>query len=305
MHQSTIAFTTPADAPRWQRWLLYSPLARILIFVALFLLLGIVAGVAFHWVTLDKTTAPLQHALSRFGGGALLPLLAYVILVKAVEKRRIRELRPASIIPKGLLGIVLGLVLFSAVVGVMYLLGSYHVIGTNPDAKWLPALLVVGLGAGIGEEILFRGVLFRMIEEGLGTWWALAISALFFGAVHISNPGATLWSSVAIALEAGLLFGMLYHVTRSLPICMGLHAAWNFAQGTIYGIPVSGTDADGWLVSTRTGPDWLSGGIFGAEASVVALALCMVATVALIVVAVKRQSVVPFLPGRRRADRVT
>ncbi|MGP1664743.1 MAG: lysostaphin resistance A-like protein, partial [Rhodanobacter sp.] len=81
------------------------------------------------------------------------------------------------------------------------------------------------------------------------------ISALFFGFVHMGNPGATLWSSVAIALEAGLLFGMLYHVTRSLPVCMGVHAAWNFAQGTIYGIPVSGTKADGWLVSTHSGPD--------------------------------------------------
>ena len=67
-------------------------------------------------------------------------------------------------------------------------------------------------------------MLFRIVEEGLGTWWALAISALLFGAIHIANPGATLWSSAAIAIEAGLLFGLLYHVTRSLPLCMGVHA---------------------------------------------------------------------------------
>jgi len=152
---------------------------------------------------------------------------------------------------------------------------------------------VVGLGAGIGEEIMFRGVLFRIVEEGLGTWWALAISALLFGALHIANPGATLWSSAAIAIEAGLLFGLLYHVTRSLAICMGVHAAWNFAQGTIYGIPVSGARADGWLVSTRSGPDWLSGGVFGAEASVVALGLCTLCSLGLLVVALRRGSIVP------------
>lgn len=188
--------------------------------------------------------------------------------------------------------------LFSAVVGVLYLLGSYRVTGTNPYAQWLPALLMAGLGAGIGEEIICRGVLFRIVEEGLGSWWALLVSALFFGAVHIGNPGATLWSSAAIAIEAGLLFGMLYHVTRSLPACMGLHAAWNFAQGTIYGIPVSGTRADGWLVSARSGPDWLSGGAFGAEASVIALALCSLCTIGLLVVARRRGSIVP--PSWRR-----
>ncbi|MGN6383435.1 MAG: CPBP family glutamic-type intramembrane protease, partial [Dyella sp.] len=104
--------------------------------------------------------------------------------------------------------------------------------------------------------------------------------------------------SAAIAIEAGLLFGMLYHVTRSLPLCMGVHAAWNFAQGTIYGIPVSGMAVDGWLVSSRSGPDWLSGDVFGAEASVVALTLCTLCTLALFVIASRRGSIVA--PSWRR-----
>ena len=206
----------------------------------------------------------------------------------------------ALVIGTNAAGTAAGLLLFSAVVGVLYLLGSYHVTGTNPDAPWVPALLMVGLGAGIGEEIICRGVLFRIVEEGLGSWWALVVSVLSFGAAHIANPGATLWSSAAIAIEAGLLFGMIYHLTRSLPLCMGLHAAWNFAQGTIYGIPVSGTPADGWLVSTRSGPDWLSGGVVGAEASVVALGLCSLCTLGLLVVALRRGSIVPFRPRARR-----
>jgi membrane protease YdiL (CAAX protease family) len=209
-----------------------------------------------------------------------------------------RELSPRDIPTFGVAGFVTGAVLFSVVVGVLWLAGSYHVIGTDPQLDWLPGVLVAGVGAGIGEEIIARGVIFRIVEEGLGTWWALLISAAFFGAAHIFNPGATLWSSAAIAIEAGLLLAMIYHVTRSLWACIGLHAAWNIMQGTVYGIPVSGGASKGWLVSSRTGPDWLSGGVFGAEASVVALAACSLLTLALLIVALRRGSIVA--PAWRR-----
>jgi membrane protease YdiL (CAAX protease family) len=298
MHDTSIAFVTPATAPAWKRWLLFSPLARIVIFVLMIMALMFGMGALLHVPGWGDKDAPTDlHALAQFLMRAIPALLAYLLLVKLVERRRVTELAPRRLLPDGFAGLLGGLLLFSAVVGVLYVLGSYHIIGFNPHADWLSGMLMVGLGAGIGEEIIYRGVLFRIVEEGLGTWIALIISALFFGVAHIFNPGATLWSSAAIAIEAGLLFGLLYHVTRSLYLCMGVHAAWNFAQGTIYGIPVSGVKADGWLVSTRTGPDWLSGGIFGAEASVIALALCLLGSCALLVLALRRRSIVPALVG--------
>jgi membrane protease YdiL (CAAX protease family) len=299
MQQKTLAFSTPTAAPAWQRWLLFSPLARIAIFVAWLVGLMVMVQFGFFALGLGKDTPMLQQDLAQFVVRALVPLAAYLILVKQIERRALVELAPRTLLPQGLLGVLVGLILFSAIVAILWLVGSYHVTGTQADVPWLGALLVVGLGAGIGEEIIFRGALFRIVEEGLGTWWALAISALLFGAIHIGNPGATLWSSAAIAIEAGLLFGLLYHVARSLPLCMGVHAAWNFAQGTIYGIPVSGSTAKGWLVSRRSGPDWLSGGVFGAEASVVALAACTLCSLGLIAFALRRGSIVPPFWRRR------
>ena len=294
---SPLAYVTPATAPSWKRWLIFSPLARIAIFLALFIVLNRSSSALLHVLMLGTAKTPMASALGYLAVVLLPVILTYAFLVRVVERRKPEELALRRW-PDALLGVLAGSLLFSSVVGVLWLLGSYHVIGFNPHADWLPPLLFAGIGAGIAEEIMFRGVLFRATEEGLGTWAALLVSALFFGFAHAANPGATAWSSSAIAIEAGLLFGLLYHVTRSLPICMGLHAAWNFCQGTVYGIPVSGLKADGWLVSSRTGPDWLSGGVFGAEASVVALTLCSLCSIALLIVALKRHTLVP--PSWRR-----
>jgi membrane protease YdiL (CAAX protease family) len=299
------AFVVPASASSWQRWVLYSSVARVAIFVALFVP-GVIAMThiarAVGWV---HTAPPLQYGLGQFFGRVVPALVAYLLLTRFVERRRPVELLSRRTWLQALTGVGTGTLLFSSIVGVLWLLGSYHVVGFNPHANWVTALLMAGLGAGIGEEIMFRGVLFRVVEEGAGSWVALAVSALFFGAVHLGNPNATLWSSLAIAIEAGLLFGVIFMVTRSLPICMGLHAAWNFCQGTVYGIPVSGLKADGWLVSTRSGPNWLTGGDFGAEASVIALLLCSALTLALLSMALKRNYVVsPAWTRRARSTDV-
>lgn len=289
MHGYRLAFVTPTEAPRWQRWLVFSPVARLVFFIALMVAASTLFGLLPH----GPADSPIAKGLREFGFRAIDPLLAYLAMVKLIERRPVRELALRRLASEVGLGLAAGALLFSAIVGALWLLGSYAIVGTNPEAHWLLAALTVGLGAGIGEEIMFRGVLYRLVEEGLGTWAALLVSALFFGAVHLNNPGATLWAGLAIAIEAGILFGLLYLVTRSLWICMGLHAAWNFMQGTVYGIPVSGTKADGWLVSTRSGPDWLSGGVFGAEASVIALVLCSLVSAMLLAVALRRGLIVP------------
>lgn len=288
-----IAFSTPMDAAPWQRWLVYSPLARIAIFSVVAAGLAFLAQLAFIGLGWSANAAPLHRRATGYFLSLVLPTLAaYSFLVLSIERRRPAELAWHKLLPHGALGVATGVLLISAVVGVLWLSGSYRLVGTDPDAPWVTALLVVGLASAIAEELVFRGILFRITEEGLGTWAALAVSALLFGVLHFANNGATAWSSMAIAFEAGLFLGLIYHVTRSLPLCMGVHLGWNFAQGTVYGIPVSGAQIEGWLVSTRTGPDWLSGGAFGAEASVVAVGLSLLCSLALVAVALRRRTLV-------------
>src|SRR5665647_496566 len=232
--RALIAFDTPADAPSWKRWLLFSPLARILIFTATTAVLMFLVQVGFAWLGWSgKSASMYQRATGFFFSLAIPTLAAYLFLVRGIERRRPAELAWRRLLPHGLAGFAMGSLLISAVVGVLWLLDSYHVVGTNPQAPWATSLLVGGLASAIAEELAFRGVLFRVTEEGWGTWFALALSALVFGILHTANYAATAWSSMAIAIEAGLLLGLVYHVWRSLPLCMGVHLGWNFMQGTV------------------------------------------------------------------------
>jgi membrane protease YdiL (CAAX protease family) len=281
--------------PRWKRWFVRSALARILIFVVL---MGAMAFALNHqlrdagWLAKDagavrRSVAILLQQLVPAG-------LAYLFLVRVIEHRRADELALRRWLPDGGKGLAIGLALISAVVAVLAVAGGYAITGFDPAALWWRDLLVVGLGTAVAEEILFRGVLFRVVEEGLGTWAALVISALFFGGVHMNNPNASLWSSFAIAVEAGLLLAALYHASRSLPLVIGVHAAWNFAQGTLYGIPVSGTRPSGLVIAETHGPAWLTGGAFGVEASVITVLLSAAITVGLVARARRLGTMVPW-----------
>src|SRR5260221_6185608 len=151
------------------------------------------------------------------------------------------------------------------------------------------------------EELLFRGILFRWIEEFGGSWAALIVTSALFGLADSQNPGAPLFSSFAIAVEAGLLLGGAYMLTRSLWMPIGLHAAWNFTQGPILGVPVSGNHVHGLFQAKLSGPVILSGGAFGLEASIIALAVCAAAGLWFVYLAIRRGEVVqPWWVWRRR-----
>ena len=186
------------------------------------------------------------------------------------------------------LGFAGGVALFGMVVGLAALVGVYRIVGCCEQGQIVRDIFETAILAGFAEELLFRGILFRWIEEFAGSWVALIVTAGLFGLVHIENPNATWFSSFAIAVEAGLLLGGAYMLTRSLWAPIGLHAAWNFAQGYIFDIPVSGVPENGLTQAKLSGPALLSGGQFGLEASVLALVVATAAGIWLVVLAVRR-----------------
>jgi len=219
---------------------------------------------------------------------------AYWGYVHLVERRPVAELAIAGSPGEFGYGLILGAGLFTVTIGILWGAGFYHVTGTN---GWFVLVQSVSMAvlSGFLEELITRGIIFRILEESLGTWIALALSALLFGAMHLGNPHASLTSATAIALEAGLLLGASYVLTRRLWLAVGLHLAWNFTQGGIFGVSVSGTTANGILQSTLTGPDVLSGGAFGAEASVVAVVVCVTGFLFIIVRAYRQGHIMqPF-----------
>jgi membrane protease YdiL (CAAX protease family) len=200
--------------------------------------------------------------------------LAYWGYARWIEKRNATEIAPSGAPSEFGLGLLTGAGLFTTAIGIIWILGYYRVTGLNPWSVLIDSLTLSVL-SGFLEELITRGIIFRIIEDVLGTWIALALSALLFGMMHLGNPHATWASAMAIALEAGLLLGACYVLTRRLWMAIGLHLAWNFVQGGIFGVAVSGTTVRGILQSTLTGPEILSGGAFGVEASVVAVVVCV------------------------------
>ena len=111
--------------------------------------------------------------------GIVAVLLSYRLFVRLIEKRRVTELAASGAIRETVLGIVLGGAMFAGTIAILALVDVYHVNGFNP---W-PVLIGAIAGAGISavfEEVLFRGIIFRIAEESLGSWFAIAVSALLF-----------------------------------------------------------------------------------------------------------------------------
>lgn len=256
-------------------------------------------GIPFALVTVLLNLFVTDKPLRRVGALALtaIVLFSYWTYVRVVERRVPGELSRTHAIRELGSGLALGALLLTVTVGILAALGVYRIDGTNgwPAAlAFLPSCIL----AGVLEEVVIRGVVFRILEQWLGSWIALATSAVIFGLLHLLNPGATLLNAAAIAIEAGVLLGAAYMLTRRLWLCIGIHIAWNFTQGGIFSVAVSGGTSKGLFRAVMVGPDWLSGGTFGVEASVVALVVCGTGGIILIVAAAKRGRLVPKVAVR-------
>lgn len=158
------------------------------------------------------------------------------------------------------------------------------ILAVAPIAIWGDARLTVHLGGrvlvraggvvfvllmgALAEEMMFRGYPFQHLVEGIGAPGAIVVFSILFGAVHLSNPGATVWGLINTIL-IGILLAIAYLRTRALWLPWGIHFGWNLTLGMLLGLPVSGLRIFNVVVRTTVmGPRWATGGSYGVEASV-------------------------------------
>lgn len=291
---------TDRQPPLWRR-IAGSTVIRL---IGGFLFLGLVVSLAqlpFATIQRQNTAAREFFHFTYLPGliAAAAALIAYYWFVRWTERRRPIEL--ANPFAAFGIGAALTALMFAATVGVLTVLGAVHFLHTALPAAIITAA-AASLSAAIVEELLFRGIVFRLVERSLGTWIAVAISALLFGAIHFLNPNSGLLPAIAISVEAGIFLAAAYVATRNLWFAIGAHFGWNFTESGIFGLSVSGQRATPGLIdATVTGPASLSGGNFGVEASIVAVVVCLLVAMALFVFAVRSRNIIP-LPGRRTTN---
>jgi len=140
------------------------------------------------------------------------------------------------------------------------------------------AVLFVLLVGALAEEMIFRGYPFQHLVEGIGAAGAIAVFAILFGAVHLANPGASLWGLINTIL-IGVLLSIAYLRTRALWLPWGIHLGWNLTLGFLLGMPVSGLRIFNVVVRADvSGPKWATGGSYGVEASVTGAVIALVGT---------------------------
>jgi CAAX protease family protein len=284
--------------------ILHFPLTRMVLAVLFVLIAVIIAqGIIGLLGKVGDLDSPILGLLS-----ALIATLAicgaYYAYVHLVEHRAVVELSGPGAFSEFGIGALLGSGVFAVIILILWLLGYYKIEGFNPWVVLIPAI-VANVPSGFIQEIIFRGVIFRITEESLGSWLALAISAILFGLVHILMDKATLVSTISIMLEAGVLLGAAYMLTHRLWLPIGIHIGWDMANDGIFGVGsagISGTPLQGLFQAKLSGLVLLTGGVLGVEASLIAVAILLGVSIILLRMAVKRGHIAsPFWKRRKNS----
>ena len=251
--------------------------------------LALMAGLVFLLNPLLRLLpAPVKKAVPGPWNSFLVALLAAWICLRA-EQRPLASLGFDLNRRFGrdfLLGTLGGFVLMGTTAGIIWAAGGVHWARTpGVGLSQLLGGAWLFLAVAFFEETMFRGYLFQRSVRGTGVTVTQLVFATTFALAHWSNPGMAgatkAWATANIALAA-LLLGFCYLRTGSLALPIGIHLGWNWTQGSLLGFGVSGTTNAGWWTPVFHGrPEWLTGGAFGLEASVMGVLVCGAAVLGL------------------------
>jgi len=221
-----------------------------------------------------------------------LALLVYKLTLTYLAGRPTPEISRKRAGIESVLGMLTGTIFIAGSAFMIIALGGYSFqwASSADTSSVLIASIESALGGAIVEELIFRGLMLQAIDKLGGKPLALAVTSLFFGVAHLGNPGATLWSGFAIALEAGVLLGSAFLWRRNLWFAIGLHFAWNAIEGLL-GIPVSGHPATGLFTVKVHGAALLTGGNFGLETSIVPVVISLLISIPMLIGTARNQRI--------------
>ena len=272
--------------------LLLNPIVRIilglLVCFAAFIIVQNVAAKLLGLTGLDKEFRNLIKGIV----ASVAVIIAYKLLYRKIENREVSEISSKGIVKNLMLGTLIGVILQSLTMLVIYLYNGFQVLAVNP-LSFIIIPLTVAFTVAIFEEILIRGIIFRIVEEKLGSYVSLVLSAIIFGALHLMNQESSFISAACVAVEGGLLLGAAYIFARNLWLPIAIHFAWNFMQSGIFGAITSGNEKTNSLFTTKiTGPTLITGGAFGPEGTIQAIIFCLLATIIFMYLNVKRNKLI-------------
>lgn len=289
---TTTHIAQPMNTSLLQRFIQF-PVTRVVMGIVSFLLPFLLIQAAASKFTDDKLLVKVGQLI-----GACVAYACYRLYAHKVEKRKTPELALSGFLGEFSLGFAVGGILVCITVATIAFLGGFQIVGTSPWSVILIPLFT-HLTVGLIEEMMLRGVFFRVVQQSLGSWLSLLASAVLFGAMHLVNDNISALGFANIT-AAGLLLAAAFMVTGRLWLCVSMHAAWNFFQDGIFSAAVSGHEArHGLFISKISGPDWLTGGAFGIEGSAIAFGIIVTATISLLMIAKQRGRIV--LPYWKRA----
>jgi len=221
-------------------------------------------------------------------------ILTYILFYHKYEKRKIGEFSCKGLLKNILLGVLIGSTLQGLTILVIYFWGNFRIISVNPFS-FIITPFAVAFSVAIFEETLLRGIIFRIVEEKLGSYISLAISAIIFGAAHLLNPDSSVISTICIGI-VGFMLGASYIYSRSLWLPIAIHFSWNFVQSGIFGAITSGNEQTSSLFNTKiSGAELITGGAFGPEGTIQAILFWLIVSIIFMALITKQNKIIkPF-----------
>jgi len=276
---------------RWQKFV-YFPLIRILIAV-----LFLIPVIIFHNIIIAHAKEIFMDSSYEWFKSiywivdVLIFMLAYRLYTKYIEKRPATEFSTPRAQKELGIGVAIGAILISVTVGIMVLAECYTIDSFGSWTTFMPLFGQFGVDTFL-EELIFRIIAFRLIEEWLGSLWGFVIACLIFSLAHMENPNYTVWTMVSMS-SLGMLLTASYMLTRRIWLAWGVHFGWNYFQTAVFGMANSGvTDHTTFITPRITGPEWLTGGLFGIEASWAAFAITTIVAILIIRTAIKQDQII-------------